>query len=263
MISFFRNKYMYAYNVRHDHIYNFSQVGSKYISLEINDEILSIPEIDTEWDTAILKINIETTFLGKYFLPNIEIQGRGLSQFQSFEHNAKGIRYIDVSALIDSGAGLTFTAKNIVVPDQTAELQLFENPDVRNARVVVLSPHPDDAEIAAFGLYSSCDSNKTYIVTVTSGDGGEKIYSKIYDDAIQHYKKKGELRVWNSITVPLLGNILPEHAVNLGYFDGQLSQMYNNKSEVISSRYTESSDINHFRSMNFSNNLVNLNGTSR
>jgi hypothetical protein len=48
---------------------------------------------------------------------------------------------------------------------------------------------------------------------------GPHTYDEIYSDTDLHYQVKGKLRVWDSITVPMLGGVIPEHAINLGYFD--------------------------------------------
>jgi LmbE family N-acetylglucosaminyl deacetylase len=141
-------------------------------------------------------------------------------------------------------------------------LYLFSNRIIKQSTVLVLSPHPDDAEIAAYGLYSKANDSTTFIATITAGEAGAKTYDELYEDDLTHFTKKGELRVWNSIVIPMLGGILPGHAVNLGYFDGMLSDMYNTPGDIIASRSLHSSDINRFRKMNYSNTLVDSVGAS-
>lgn len=56
---------------------------------------------------------------------------------------------------------------------------LFSNRTAAAARVLVPVPHPDDAELAAFGLYASRDS---YVATVTPGNHVDGQYATIYED---------------------------------------------------------------------------------
>jgi hypothetical protein len=122
----------------------------------------------------------------------------------------------------------------------------------------VIAPHPDDAEIASYGLYSS--NENSYIVTVTAGEAGLNKYDEIFDDEVHHFLKKGKLRTWNSLTVPQLGGIPHEQTLNLGYFDGTLAAMFEDPSTPISGLYTRTKDINTFRKQNVSSIVDGLNG---
>ena len=59
-----------------------------------------------------------------------------------------------------------------------------------------------------------------------------------------------------------LAGVLPGNAINLGYFDGKLIDMYKDTSMVILSRSLQSSDLNHFRKLNISTELVDTLGIS-
>ena len=87
----------------------------------------------------------------------------------------------------------------------------------------MIAPHPDDAEIAAFGLYADRQAS---VVTVTAGNAGDMNYRASVSDPAEHYALKGYLRAVDSVTVPWQGNIPPERTANLGYFDGRLDAMY-------------------------------------
>jgi hypothetical protein len=50
----------------------------------------------------------------------------------------------------------------------------------------------------------------------------------------------------------MLGGVSPEYAINLGYFDGTLQQMANNKPQSVTSMYTDIENVNHFRQQNLS-----------
>jgi LmbE family N-acetylglucosaminyl deacetylase len=92
------------------------------------------------------------------------------------------------------------------------------------ARLLVLAPHPDDAEIAAFGLYKTVPGS--YVVTVTAGNAGPANYCVHASSAEEHYRLKGRLRVFDSITVPALAGVPSDRTFNLGYFDARLQAMH-------------------------------------
>ncbi|MBF0302978.1 MAG: PIG-L family deacetylase, partial [Desulfamplus sp.] len=158
----------------------------------------------------------------------------------------------------------------VLFKDQPIEVILFRNQEITNSKILIIAPHPDDAEIAAFGLYSgqgyysgSSPSNRSlqsrgnnqkniYIVTVTAGDAGTYQYDEIYSNRRNHFLKKGRLRTWNSITVPLLGGVPPENILNLGFFDGTLQKMFDVNPETVKSLYTGISNVKIFRRQNIS-----------
>ncbi len=122
----------------------------------------------------------------------------------------------------------------------------------------MVATHPDDAEIAAFGVYAS--NRNSHVVTVTAGEGGEFDYDEFYEDSVEHYREKGKIRTWNSISVPLLGGLKPDQVINLGFFDRSLPLMYEEKTKTIPSETANTSDIDFFRGMNISRHTQGLTG---
>ena len=96
--------------------------------------------------------------------------------------------------------------------ERGATVRLFDSKPDLSGSVLVLAPHPDDAEIAAFGLYAN---RKSTVVTVTAGNAGAPTYEAVFDDPSEHYLFKGRIRLIDSITVPLQGGIPPERALFL------------------------------------------------
>ncbi len=72
---------------------------------------------------------------------------------------------------------------------------------------MILAPHADDAELAAFGLYSSAD--KVCIVTLTQGEIEAEHYQRLGLSAQQAAQLKGRLRSWDSMAIPLWGGVPP------------------------------------------------------
>jgi LmbE family N-acetylglucosaminyl deacetylase len=137
---------------------------------------------------------------------------------------------------------------------EDVKLYSFKNRDLSKAKILIVSPHPDDAEIAAFGLYSSY--NNSFITTITAGDasGVGSGYFK-YDELFQgdlhaHNIKKGQIRSWNSITVPLLGNLKSDQVLNLGNFDGTLEAMYLNPNKDVIPEHIDERNMDIFRNYN-------------
>ncbi len=136
--------------------------------------------------------------------------------------------------------GVTFAA-----PEAT--LRLFAGGIDLTKSMLVLAPHPDDAEIAAFGLYANRNAS---VVTVTAGNAGAPTYEAVFDDPGELYLFKGRIRLIDSITVPWQGGIPPERTFNMGYFDARLAEMHDKREAVIPEMYRPNTDINVYRREN-------------
>lgn len=250
----------YSYDVAKDYIYKYTDKKKELISVPLNEDLLNIDPVE-KGSTVLLKLEIEATYLGGVFQPQILLSSKEISLKQYFEYGASGIRYIDISQLVsEDGASIRLEGKYVTLKDQIVELIKFENDYDDTKTVLILSPHPDDAEIAAYGLYSS--NNQSTVVTITIGDAGPKKYDEIYVDDVRHYRKKGQLRFWNSLMVPMLGGVSSSNVFNLGYFDGTLKKMYMNQDKVIRSVKSDLVNINDLRSLNISQLVPKLGAVS-
>ncbi|PHS71590.1 MAG: N-acetylglucosaminylphosphatidylinositol deacetylase [Methylophaga sp.] len=250
---------IYPYETDKNYEYPLDQTNARSISLNLKNGKITLPKKYSSYQTTFIKINVSTTLMGKYSLPSIEISSGKSSFIQYFEHGAKGSRYLNISALMsETETEINFKGDCISIDDQIVQLVTFENQDLSKLKVLVIAPHPDDAEIAAYGLYSS--NKHSFVITVTAGEAGENKYDEIYKSKVKQYLKKGVLRTWNSITVPMLGGILPEQTLNLGFFDGTLETMFKNKSKPVKGLYTEALDIDTFRKQNISSLSQGLSG---
>jgi LmbE family N-acetylglucosaminyl deacetylase len=244
---------LYNYDVNADHAYDFTATEATIIPVEISGNSLMLPAYEGVGQSSFLKVEVEASLFSHVIRPSLELSGNNGSEIQYFEHGANGERYINVSKLIEAGAHeIIFEENFLSIVDGKTDLIQFENPILKDKKILILAPHPDDAEIASFGLYSEHDD--IFIVTVTSGDAGSFMYDEVYssDEAKAHYLKKGEVRTWNSLSVPMLGGVPPENLVNLGFNDARLRGMYRDKDLIASGFYTEISDMNTFRKQNTS-----------
>ena len=210
-------------------------------------------ENSTKADTAFLEINIEHVPTDVPW-PSIRAKSASIKDtiVHYFEPNAAGRRYLDLSRLLPLECG---DEVEIFSDDGTkwrsggtTSLATFTNPRIQDKRVLVLSPHPEDAEIAAYGLYTSSTAD---VVTITAGDAGRPKFGNIWGESGEQYRAKGRIRVIDSITVPLLGGLRPESLRNLGYYDGTLSDMHKNPFETVSPKLADLEDPAYFRRFNY------------
>ncbi len=259
---FYSRVSIYNYDTNKDYQYNFNQSIAKKIELQLTDGKLVIPKTNLVNQTAFIKISVKTSFLGKFFQPSINIRTNNQQTTHYFEYGAKEIRYLNISDILNSDdKTLNITGNKIKIKNQKVELILFKNIDIHRSKILIIAPHPDDAEIAAYGIYTKYPKN-SYIITITAGEAGYFKYKDIYKNHDKHSLKKGEIRAWNSVTVPLLNGVPIENCLNLGYFDTTLKEMFTNDTTNVFSRYIKTSDINTFRKFNTSPLKDSLSGTS-
>lgn len=237
---------IYRYDVKKDYIYDFSHAHPVKINYQLRDGKVHIKSRGTHWDAVFLKVRLKTTLLGHFFDPKVFIKVDGSKSTQTVERGAEGIRYLNLSNLnLHGGATISISGDHVKIKDQQVTLiYLNHNISLDNAKILVIAPHPDDAEIAAFGLYSR---RNTYVVTITAGDAGGDKYDEIFADKRKQFIAKGKVRVWNSLTVPMLGGVDSSRIVNLGYFDGTLPKMHASRGTPVSSLHTGASSVYFFR----------------
>ena len=261
-ITWFMRAKSYEYDVRKDYHYDFIESDAKITYTRLFRGILYITKNDTnDRQSTFVKVDLRSRLSGRFFQPRIRLSSVENSLDQYFEHGAKGIRYINISQLLSAGVDrIELKGKHIKVRDNVVQLIRFHNDSFSDKKILVISPHPDDAEIAAYGFYSSY--NNAYVVTVTAGDAGEVLYGELFKDSVQHFLEKGRIRTWNSLTVPLLAGIAPENILNMGYFDGTLMEMVRDETADIPGVHTGITDINYFRQQNTSLIASGLSGGS-
>jgi LmbE family N-acetylglucosaminyl deacetylase len=180
---------------------------------------------DATGDTALLEIHLVES---RALAPEIALRRAEVSTVQAFEDGAAGRRFLDVSPFLRSAATgpVSMIGEGARWRTGGARLFTFHNPvaqEIEKLRVLVVAPHPDDAEIGSFGVYSRAVAD---VVTVTSGDAGAQGFGALFTEPGEHYRVKGWIRTWDSITVPFFGGVVPGSARNLGYYDATLGRLY-------------------------------------
>ena len=198
------------------------------------------------WDTALLGIRSA----GAEPRAWVEVIAGGARIEQHLDPNALGLRWLNVSSLrpqLAEGATIRINTHGVTIEPGPAPLRLFANALDLDETILILAPHPDDAEIAAFGLYAD---RKATIVTITSGNAGDFNYRANVSDPAEHYLLKGYLRTVDSVTVPWQGGIPPERCFNLGYFDARLATMRQTPDQPVPEMYGPNQDVLPYRRAN-------------
>jgi LmbE family N-acetylglucosaminyl deacetylase len=205
-------------------------------------------DLPPAWDTALLAVTVTAESGGP--APLIEIALDEVAARQYIRPGDRGARWIDLSALrgrVRARSTVRLRPHGVSLEAADATLRVFANALDLSQPMLVLAPHPDDAEIAAFALYNR---RRATVVTVTSGNAGPPTYEAVFDSLPDLYRFKGRLRVIDSITVPWLGGIPPERTFNLGYFDARLAEMHDHPGKVIPEMYATNTDIGVYRREN-------------
>ncbi len=203
--------------------------------------------VDARWDTVLLGVQITTD--AAVAVPYVEIAAGGVSDRQYFPPGDVGERWLNLTFLRGAivGTRISLRGEGVAFAAPAARLRLFDGGLDLSKSILVLAPHPDDAEIAAFGLYANRNAS---VVTVTAGNAGAPTYEAVFDDPGDLYLFKGRIRVIDSITIPWQGRIPPERTFNMGYFDARLAEMHDKREAVIPEMYRPNADINVYRREN-------------
>ena len=197
------------------------------LSVSLGRDGFELPPVtDGSAQTAFLVLHVQSTWLGRFCDPFIEVRhGHGCYR-QYFERGVAGQRHLNLSPVFPGGGGVTQARVSLrgrwLRWRREATLSLFAPPPIDGARVLVLASHPDDAEIGAFGMYAG---GQSWVTTLTAGAGGVANLSSVVPGA-DTARWSANLRGWDSLTVPQLAGTPRERCVNLVQPDGQLQNMY-------------------------------------
>ena len=222
-------------------------------AVTLDDTGFQWPALPATDDTALLEFVLSET---RGSDPAIEVSYGSESFIQYFEEGGSGVRYLDLTPLlrtnIASGDFVTMTAAGAAWSAIESTLATFSNNIDLSATTLVIAAHPDDAEIAAFGIYQDTQAD---IVTITAGDAGGENFSAVWPDSGEQYKAKGWIRTLDSLTVPFLGGQGPEQVRNLGYYDATLRQLWQQRPSTVPAPLAELEDPGFFRKLNFDSEL--------
>ncbi|MBF7730151.1 PIG-L deacetylase family protein [Pseudomonas sp. N040] len=202
-----------------DYQYAFAS-GTPAVPVRLQDGLLQVEGELPAADTLILQLQLRSTWLGRWLDPAVLVG----NDRQDFERGVRGQRYLNLSGQLDAlrGGQLRLRGRFCRLAEN-ATLYAFANPDFRQRRVMVIAPHADDAELAAFGLYAQAADAS--IVTLTQGEIEAENYQALGLEMAAAAQLKGRLRAWDSLAIPLWGGVPQQRCVQLGYYCLQLQTM--------------------------------------
>ncbi|MGB5445822.1 MAG: PIG-L family deacetylase [Psychromonas sp.] len=260
----------YKYCIVNDYHYDFNHCQSTSYLVNLQNSIINIPLVKIN-HAIFVKITVHNNIISRWAPSEITISSNapGLTKdsvTNTFEHAASGVRYLNISSLFTSLTEdrkdkiLNIETRHIFIKPQDITVISIENRPLSDSKILILAPHPDDAEIASFGLYKKY--NQAHIVTITGGDSGELKHTSTFKNNKKNFLNKGQIRTWNSLTVPLLADVPFSNILNLGFFDNTLKEMYENPTKIVASTHTHSADMNQFRKQNISELANKISGES-
>lgn len=236
------------YSPNEDYAYAFPH-GSEVPGLRLDAGRLLLDAPLAADDTLIVGIELHSSWLGRFIDPAVELLGLQTPDRQVFERGVCGRRYLNLTGAADAlAAGKLRVRGRFCRINGQPTLWRFRQPDYRQQRVMVIAPHADDAELAAFSLYSQ--AAESWIVTLTAGEIEAEHYQRMGLPKAQAAQLKGRLRAWDSIAVPRWAGVPEAQCVQLGYFCMQLAAMQAAPDQAQASREAQLSDTRLFRQFN-------------
>ncbi len=232
------------YSPKDDYRYQFP-AGTAQQAVIVVDGKLQLSDALAPGETLILAVHVRASWLGRLLDPYVLIG----DDRQDFERGVAGRRYLNLSgqaAALAQGQ-LRVSARFCRLAGE-GELLSLSNPDYAEQALMILAPHADDAELAAFGLYSR--SPNVSIVTLTQGEIEAQHYQQMGLAPAAAAQLKGRLRAWDSLAVPLWGGVPASRCVQLGYYCLQLPAMAADPDRPFGSRESAESDVRSVRQHN-------------
>ncbi|MBU2194300.1 MAG: PIG-L family deacetylase, partial [Alphaproteobacteria bacterium] len=183
------------YRPQDDYRYAFPEDAKRYL-VRIEGGRLVLPDGFDAADTLFLEVNLKASWLGRWRDPQVWIG----EDRQDFERGVAGRRYLNLSGQQELLAqGRLNIRGRFCRLSSDASLYAMRNPDYAERRILIIAPHADDAELAAFGLYSR--ARDVAIVTLTQGEIEANNYQRLGLDLPAAARLKGRLRSWDSLAI--------------------------------------------------------------
>lgn len=232
------------YRAADDYQYHFPKDAAQQ-AVKLDAGVLRLSESLAPGETLVLELEVKATWLGRWLDPYVELG----DDRQDFERGVSGRRFLNLSgqAVALGESTLTLRGRHCSL-SAAGTLWVMSNPDYAQQRVMVIAPHADDAELAAFGLYSRCE--EASIVTLTQGEIEAEDFQRLGLDKAQAARLKGRLRSWDSLSIPMWGGVPASRCVQLGYYCLQLPAMAEEPDTSFGSRESGENDVRTVRQHN-------------
>jgi LmbE family N-acetylglucosaminyl deacetylase len=219
--------------------------GTPSLAVTLTEGRLQLDGGVLDADTLILQLHVRSTWLGRWLDPYVRVG----NDRQDFERGVCGVRYLNLSGQLAAvQSGQLQVRGRFCRLSASATLHAFKHPEYSQRPLLIIAPHADDAELAAFGLYSQ--AAEVSIVTLTQGEIEAQNYQRLGLDQAAAARLKGRLRSWDSLAVPLWGGVPVQRCVQLGYYCLQLPAMLATPAQAFASRESGESDVRSARKHN-------------
>ena len=240
------------YNPGNDYLYNLKPDYQEPVKKEgISSKKSMVLSVNHVCNTWLCEVQIKADIAGCWFDPHVIITDGKKTEKQYFERRLSGRRYVNISSFsgeLNNKKEIHLNFKYCCISNNRAEMLGFIHSDYTAKRLLIIAPHADDAEIAAFGLYSQADD--VHIVTLSAGEVEMDNYLHVYSETAQASILKGRLRAMDSIAVPLWGGVKQQNCIHLGYFCKRLSTMASCPDKPVGSLTADLMDTRVFRAYN-------------
>ena len=214
-------------------------------AVSLSGGVVRLSEPLAAGETLILELELKAGWLGRWIDPYVQVG----DDRQDFERGVSGRRFLNLSGQAEALQQGSLTLRGrFCAAGSAGTLWVMASPDYSRQRVMVIAPHADDAELAAFGLYSRCED--VSIVTLTQGEIEAEDFQRLGLDQAAAARLKGRLRSWDSLAIPQWGGVPAERCVQLGYYCLQLPAMAAEPGKAFGSRESQESDVRSVRRHN-------------
>ena len=238
------------YNPKQSCVLGMAGPAIETISIHCGKNGFVLPGPLTGAVSGLFEIEVRATITGWLWDPAVNIKAGEFHDVQYLERGGHGVRVFNVSRLLNSkvaGEQVKLTGLGLTWPSTETRLHVCREKVAAEDRVLVVAPHPDDAEIAAFGLYA--DTRAT-VVTLTAGDASDRYHNPMQPWMSLSRNTIASMRVWDSLTIPQFAGVLPGGAINLCLPDGRLRDMYLHPNRDFRGEGKEALDFFTLRQMN-------------
>lgn len=233
------------YDPQQDYAYHLNSTFSE--TIELSDKRV-LWQDKYQHKTLFLEVELQSQFSGIIFDPYVELLCGDVKQRQYFERGLNGKRFINMSHINNDAAdSIVLNTLHCKIKNATVVVHGFEKPQLSEQKILIIAPHADDAEIAAYGLYSD---HNCFITTITAGEVEADYYETGVISPAEASQLKGRLRAWDSIAVPQWAGKNASQTLQLGYFCLTLEQMKLNPEKNVTSLTAAIAAPDFFRKFN-------------
>ena len=236
------------YTPGEDYAYDFGE-HTRPVAARLQAGLLKADCVLQGGEALVLELHMKSSWLGRFLDPRVELLAGEQADQQTFERGVAGLRYLNLTGLaapLQAGT-LRLRGRHCRLLGQP-RLWITPAVELQRRRVMVIAPHADDAELAAYGLYSQ--AQEAWVVTLTAGEIEAEHYRQMGLGKAEAARLKGRLRAWDSIAVPRWAGVAESRCVQLGYFCLQLPAMQAAPDRPAASREADMADIRPFRQFN-------------